>query len=128
MTQTKEFFMLRFNLMVLGLAIGFSGTARAGFLFTEFQRIDTVSNVATGTIGSIPVTFSGADINGGVINFPNTIFNHSYFTPPLPDADVVAFRGIRVGMPNSYTVTFGSPVQDPYLDFGSLASTLSFFT
>jgi hypothetical protein len=80
--------------------------------------------VATGSLPEASVNLSGTDVQvASVLDGTSTVFNRVDFTPPLAASDAIAFGG---GPAAAYTLAFGTPVTDPVLHFGSLASTLTF--
>jgi len=93
-------------------------------IFTDWTNINLGTDVATGTIGPIGVTMSGLDIDQGITDGSSTVFNDATFTPTLVNSDLVGFRA-NSPQTFSYTITFSSPVTDPVLHIGSLASTLT---
>lgn len=103
-------------------------TARAGFVFTDWTSVNTTTNVATGTLGSVGVTLSGGDVFFGDTNGTFTGFNYPFFSPQLATTDVVELIGANPPGIYTYTVSFTGPVTNVRLHIGSLASTLTFST
>ncbi len=115
---------LRFAGLLIALSLGGTITAaRAAPIFVDWTSVNLVTNVATGTLGSIGVTFSGGDIDDGVTNGSSTLFNRPQFTPPLALTDYVGFRNNSPAY--SYSVTFTGPVVNPLLMIGNLAGVLT---
>jgi hypothetical protein len=96
----------------------------AALTFADWTTISTATDVASGSIGPITVSFGGFHLQGGVTDGSFTGFSQSYFDPPLAMTDDVAFEGSS--STNTYSIAFGSIVQNPRLHFASLASTLTF--
>lgn len=96
----------------------------------DWLSIDSGSRTVTGTLDGMPVTLTWSP-NGSV---PATYFqgnapwfNSVAFTPPFESTDgmEVVARRAEHGVP-SYTITFGSPVTNPVVHLGSLASSFAF--
>jgi hypothetical protein len=60
----------------------------------------------------------------GVTDNSSTRFDDPLFNPPLSFSDDVEILGTT--SPSTYTIAFGTPVTNPRLHLGSLASTLEF--
>ena len=110
----------------LVLLLSFAGSAR-GQIFTDWTSVDTTNRIASGTLGSTSVTFTGTsagDIYFSWLDGNYTGFSIAAFTPSLVTSDALEFRGY----PSSptYTVTFGVPVFNPILHIATLASILTF--
>jgi len=103
--------------------------ARAGTttLFTDWTTIDASADIASGTLNGISVSLTGFDIYGsGVVDGTSTRFSYgAVFSPALAFSDWVQVTG-PFTTTFTYTVAFGSPVTDPIMHVGSLASTLHF--
>ena len=94
--------------------------------FTDWTAV--IDGVAHGTLHGSSVMLSGTNVTAppsSVVDGSFTAFSRPDFTPPLPTTDAIHFIG---STGNSYTLQFGSPVTDPILHLGSLASTLHFPT
>jgi hypothetical protein len=98
--------------------------ARGALLFAEWATIDATSNIASGSIGPVAVTFSGNDVTGGVTDNSFTGFNNAVFAPPLPVSDSVNF--VTTLSRYIWTITFAPAVTDPRLHLYSHASVLNF--
>ena len=92
--------------------------------FVDWTSIDTGSNFATGDLQGVSVFFGGSDITGGVVDESSDLFSHPPFSPSLALSDFVSFTADEPAL--SYSVSFGAPVTDSVIHFGSLASTLTF--
>ena len=101
-------------------------TASAAVIFTDWQDVNTVTEIATGALGSISVTMSGSDLYLGEVDNGSTIFNFPTFSPSLPTSDFVAFRGAISPDIFNYTIDFGGQVTNPFIHFASLASDITF--
>lgn len=100
--------------------------AHAVTQFTDWTSVDTVGNTAAGTLGGIAVSLTGGDVVFGVTNGTSTRFSDAaVYTPALATSDLVEFAGSFNSLP-VYSVTFGTPITDPILHIGSLASVLTF--
>jgi hypothetical protein len=100
---------------------------QAGSLtFTDWTTVNTTTNIAVGTLGSVTVTMSGGDIYSGIINRSFTHFDRTFFTPSLVNSDVVSFLGPNSPSIMAYTVSFSAPVTNPRIHLASLASTIDF--
>ena len=102
----------------------FPARADAALLFTDFTGVDLANNTAAGNIGGLPVSLTGTDLTFAVTDGSSTSFNQAFFTPPLTAADAVEFVGMT--STSAYTLTFGTPVQNPRLHLRSLGSALTF--
>src|SRR5688572_17879068 len=51
--------------------------------FTEFTTIDNPNNIASGSIGTVAITFSGTEVSGGVTDNSFSGFSYPFFAPPL---------------------------------------------
>jgi len=91
--------------------------------FVKWTSIDVGSDSAQGVLGPVHVTLTGGDITFGNTG-GGTAFNYSLFCPPLSSSGFVEFVGTNPSY--SYTISFGSPIQDPILHIASLASVLTF--
>jgi hypothetical protein len=83
-------------------------------------------NVATGRLKGSSVSLSGshvADPPASVLDGTGTYFDRPDFSPQLATSDMLYIDG---SPGYSYTLQFGSPRQDPVLQLGSIASTLTF--
>lgn len=107
-------------------ALGAAPTAQD---FTDWTAVSGAPAVATGTLHGQAVTLSGTHVFAppvSVVDGHWTFFSGPDFSPALPTTDV-----IQVGAaitPESYTITFATPVTDPELEIGSLGSRLDFPT
>ena len=107
-------------------ALGAAPTAQD---FTDWTAVSGTPAVATGTLHRQAVTLSGTHVFAppvSVVDGHWTFFSGPDFSPALPTTDV-----IQVGAaitPESYTITFATPVTDPELEIGSLGSRLDFPT
>ena len=109
----------------VGLTVGVSATpATSATVFTDWTNIDLAANTATGTVGGVSVTLSGGDIYAKVEDGTSAKFNDPRVTPPLVSSDLVGIFGDDPSF--TYTVEFTTPVWNPVLHLGSLASTLTF--
>jgi small-conductance mechanosensitive channel len=133
----REAIIMQKQARILGVRCGISlivwlsliqSVAAASLTFTDWMNINTTTDVAVGTLGSVGVTLSGQDILAGVTDGSFTGFNHPFFTPPLAMSDVLQLRGPNPPSTDTYTVTFSTPVTAPRLHLNSLASTLTFST
>lgn len=101
---------------------------QAGITFADWTSVDTTTNVAVGAWCGVAVTLSGGDINSGITDGSFAGFNYPFFTPQLMSSDMVEFLGPNPPSMFTYTVSFTTPVTNPRLHIGSLASTLTFNT
>ena len=110
---------------VLGLAV-FSAQVSASPVFTEWTaNTNGVTNgTASGTLGSINVTFSGdvrarLDNNTAIFNDASytSLNDTSVFTPSLSTSDAIKTQG---GNNQLNTITFDSAVLNPILQINSL--------
>ena len=92
--------------------------------FTDWTTINTDTSVAVGSIDGVSVVFSGSNLDTGVTNGSSSAFDSPLFTPPLPNSDLVGFRGSPAVY--NYVLDFAIPVLDPVMHLGSLASILTF--
>jgi hypothetical protein len=125
----KRIIMIAKCLTGLVLLAAFGGTVHAAPL-TWTNWTAATSGSATGTLGSISVTFSGqvdtgdTQTNGGIY-FWGT--NSAIYTPtgtenPPPDADIIALDG---GSYLTQTVTFSDPVVNPLMAVASIGTLWS---
>lgn len=99
-----------------------ASTARAE-TFVSWTSVDLNANNATGTMGSVGVTFSGTDLNFFQSN--STAFNGSAFCPQLGSTDLVEFTA-TTGPGSNYTIQFSRAVHNPILHLRSVGSRLTF--
>ena len=97
-------------------------------MFTHWTAFDGSS--ATGALGSSSVLLStdvqagnlGSAVRGGITNGTFTGYSSNYFTPNIPNTDVISLEAA-----SSFTLTFQPPVTNPTLQIYQLANnTLSF--
>jgi hypothetical protein len=112
------------RLAVAALVVLSSTTSKAALQFTDWTFANSVTDVATGNIGTVGVSLTGTYVNGFDLNGISPSFSSSAFSPPLPLSDGIEIRGSS--STDSYSVTFSRAVVDPVLHFASLASTLTF--
>ena len=121
----------RFNttcqaLILIGCVCASSGPSFAStILFTDWQSVDVGNDIATGVLGSVPVTFSGTEISSAVLDESSTLFDEIYYSPALTTSDYVEFRSNFFSRYN-YNISFGSSVTDPLIHLNNSASTLDF--
>ncbi len=100
----------------------------AGVEFTDWTGVS--ANVASGSLLGHSVTLSPNPTGevdpppASTTNGTAPTWNHSYFTPPIPQSDAIHFVANTSG--NSYQLQFGAPISNPILHIDSLGSTLSF--
>lgn len=110
----------------VGLLCGAAPLAQANFVqWADWTTAMTgISGSASGTIGSVGVTFSGelwgAQTAGGTNYWTpaSTYVSGSVWNPP-PAADILQCEG---GTPNTYTITFSTAVTNPYMAICSLGT------
>lgn len=84
----------------------------------------TAGTSATGTLGSVNVTFTGVSLTGGTTNGSSTLFSsNTLYTPALATTDHIELNGTPTA---SYTLTFSAPVTNPRFYLKSFASTMTF--
>jgi len=95
--------------------------------FADWTSVSGSPAVASGTLPQgQTVSLSGTNVSTppqSVVDGSATVFNRADFTPPLATSDAIHFIS---STGNSYSLTFGTPVTDPVLHFGSIGSTLEF--
>jgi hypothetical protein len=115
--------------VLLTAAIGFAASAGGALADTSYEFADWTDvsgGVAHGTFHGGSVSLSGTEVDSppaGTVNGDGRLWNRPDFTPPLPQSDAISFVG---GAAHAYELDFGTPQTDPILDFGSVASTLTF--
>lgn len=113
----------------LTLAVALGSTVDAAPL-TWTDWTTATSSSATGTLGSITVTFSGQVDTGDTQTGGGTYFwgtNSAIYTPtgtenPPPNADIIALDG---GSSLTQTVTFSNPVVNPLMAVASIGTLWS---
>lgn len=89
--------------------------------FTDWISADPTS--ATGTLHGHEVRLTGPIGTGSDFNATFTLFDSDAFTPRLAASDCVEIVG---GAGHTFTLAFGSPVQDPVLLLASFGSIMTF--
>jgi hypothetical protein len=107
------------------VALGLSCSAQAAIQFVDWNTIDTSTATAVGAIGSVTVTFSGTQLNGGVTNSTSNAFsNGGIFTPNIVGGDHVEFVGLNPAA--SFVLSFSQAVVNPIIHVVDLSSLLVF--
>ncbi|REK29945.1 MAG: hypothetical protein DWQ42_03325 [Planctomycetota bacterium] len=101
------------------------GDAGAAVIFTDFQTLNTTSNVATGDLGAAGVTLTGTDLASGVLDGTSTFFNQAFFTPQLAMSDFLQIS-FSQSQTATFSIAFDTPITDPVIHLQSLASELTF--
>ena len=94
--------------------------------FTDWTS--AAGNAASGTLHgrSVSLTPAAGTVSpppASVVDGSSTVFARPELTPPLAHSDAIHFVGAS-GF--GYELEFATPVKDPVLHFGSLASTIDF--
>jgi len=114
------------TLSLVFLLAGTNAQADMVTLFTNWTTIDLSADTASGTLNGISVSLSGYDLWYGVTDGTSTNFsNEDVFDPALPLSDLVEVTAPYTTT-FTYTVTFGSPIEDPIMHLYSLGSILEF--
>jgi hypothetical protein len=95
--------------------------ALAPLEFVDWAAV--VDGRAPGSLHGHEVSLVGPLGTGSSVDATFRGFDSDLFTPRLPASDCVEIVG-HVG--HAFTLTFGSPVQDPVLQFASLGSVIQF--
>ncbi len=114
------------SLAITAITLLFCNSTNAAIIYTDWQSVNTTTEIATGTLGAISVTMSGSDLYLGETSNGSTVFDFPSFSPSLPTSDFVGFRGAINPDIFNYTINFGGQVTNPLIHFSSLASDLIF--
>jgi hypothetical protein len=113
-------------LTVLAAGAGAAAQAQAATpAATDWTSV--AASQAAGTLVGTPVTLSGGHVWDVPVSRTDgswPYFSGPDFVPSLPSTDELQISGGAT--PYTYTLSFGTPVTDPVLEIGSLASKIEF--